>query len=133
MGAADHHDWHLCWAWWPVRLLPPKGAWTWWRYLACQHYTGGYTGDDEHSDYTEPNMAFPFVSQEAVVGPGDLRKRLEAVWRLDPWHERPVAPETVNALLRWNDARDKARPWHYAVRLYRRVVLARKDWRLPWR
>lgn len=41
--------------------------------------------------------------------------------------------DVVTEIIHWRHERPKPRPWHYVIRAYRRVVLARKDWRLPWR
>lgn len=41
--------------------------------------------------------------------------------------------DVVTEVMRWDDLRPKPKLRHYIMRAYWRVVLARKDWRLPWR
>lgn len=39
----------------------------------------------------------------------------------------------VTEVVRWNHLRPRPKLRHYVMRAYWRVVLRRKDWRLPWR
>lgn len=73
----------------------------------------------------------------------DAFERLEALKKLGwPGYGPPYHPmrysagkvnDVVTEVVKWNRERQKPRPWHYALRLYRRCVLPAKDWRLPWR
>lgn len=72
----------------------------------------------------------------------NVRERLEVLRKLG-WRpgydghsstlDHSKINDVVTEVIRWRDERPKPRLRHYLIRAYRRVVLPRKDWRLPWR
>lgn len=77
-------------------------------------------------DYLDANL-------EAVMNVRRSRDRFEALKRLGFRAPTPLLEHVVTEIIRWKYERRGPWPWHYMIRAYRRMVLARKDWRLPWR